>query len=296
MSTTAAKARRLRLERLTTMLERRLEHAPAALETLMSELKLGENQTALWEALHAAAARDGREPELAEAYQKVAISRRLKDVTPEAHAKVLMHAADFFQGALGDRDGARRFLERVLEVVPSHTEAFSRLQRRFEADGSSLELLQLYARVASDPPVPAERLARTASDELLKLKTKAVLTDEYCEKLLVLGKHNTRILDVLETHLKKSSRAPLAAKLRERAIDECDLREGAVVEQRRALIDLYLGDVGTPAAAMPHVEALLERDASDRQARAAAEKLLSTLEVASRAAAALRALRKAGSN
>jgi hypothetical protein len=43
---------------------------------------------------------------------------------------------------------------------------------------------------------------------------------------------------------------------------------------------------------MPHVEALLERDFSDKRARAAAEKLLSTRAVASRAAAIMQAIRR----
>ena len=80
------------------MLDKQLSQPPAALEALMSELRIGEAQPQLWEGLHAAAARDGKEQELAAAYRKFATDRRLKQLSPAVQAEVLMHAADFFQG------------------------------------------------------------------------------------------------------------------------------------------------------------------------------------------------------
>lgn len=292
MSATREKARRLRLERLTKMLEQRLDHAASAVETLMSELKLGENQPDLWEQLHAAAARDEMEFEVAEAYQKVSVDRRLKDVSREAGAKVLMHAADFHQGVLGDRDGAFEYLWRVLDVVPSHEEAFTRLEGQFKADGDKLELANLYGKVAADPPIPTEKLAKLAMDSIFLLKATTPLPDETCRRLAVLARTTPRMLDVLDAHLKKTERGALAAELREHAILEFDLAEPILVEMRRALIDLYLDAAGTPEKAMPHVEALLERDFGDKRARAAAEKLLSTRAVASRAATIMHAIRR----
>src|SRR6266542_3547870 len=102
MSDPAAKARATRLDRLRAMLEKQLTNARAVLETLMSELRIGEPQPELWERLHAAAVRDGKEQELAEAYRKIAGDRRLRQLSPAVYAPVLMHAANFFQGVLGD--------------------------------------------------------------------------------------------------------------------------------------------------------------------------------------------------
>jgi hypothetical protein len=129
-------------------------------------------------------------------------------------------------------------------------------------------------------------------DDIFLLKASTPLSDETCRSLGVLARHTTRVLDVLEAHLKKTDRAPLAAELRERAIAQFDMPEATVAEVRRELIDLYLDTAGTPERAMPHVEALLERDFSDKRARAAAEKLLSTRAVASRAAAIMQAIRR----
>src|SRR3954447_1411131 len=110
MPETADKSRALRLQRLRTMLETQVERPEAALETLMSELRLGEPQFELWKGLHAAADRDGKELELAEAYRKVAVDRRLKQLAPAMQGQILMHAADFHQGVLGDSEGGDAYL------------------------------------------------------------------------------------------------------------------------------------------------------------------------------------------
>jgi hypothetical protein len=180
----------------------------------------------------------------------------------------------------------------VLDVMPSHEEAFTRLEARFKASGDKVALVSLYGKVASDPPMPAERLAKLAMDELYLLKSSTPLSDQASRELSFLARHATRVLDVLEAHLRKTDRAALAAELRERAIAEFGLPDATVVEVRRGLIDLYLDGTGTPEKAMPHVEALLERDFSDKRARSAAEKLLSTRAVASRAAAIMHAVRR----
>ena len=65
-----------------------------------------------------------------------------------------------------------------------------------------------------------------------------------------------------------------------------------MLERRRQLIRLYLGEAGMPDKAIGHVEVLLSQDPTDSQARAAAERLLRDPQVASRAAAALHEARR----
>ena len=64
------------------------------------------------------------------------------------------------------------------------------------------------------------------------------------------------------------------------------------MKQRRRAIELYTGEAGVPAKAIAHVESLLIDDPSDEVARKGAEKLLSSRDVAPRAAAALQAARR----
>jgi hypothetical protein len=258
----------------------------------MSELRVGEARPELWEKLHAAAARDGKELDLANAYRKIAIDRRLKQLSPQVHAEVLMHAADFFQGVLGDGKAAEAFLQSVLEVAPGHPEAYKRLERRFETARNELGLVELYATVASSPPKPPDELARRAIKIVALLPAKTPLSDDACKALLALVPASPSLLSVLEAHCRNTGRFGLAAALLEQAIEKHGLPDAVVVEQRRRLIELYLGDAKTPEKAIGHVEELLTRDKFDTEARAAAEDLLSKREVASRAAAALQRARR----
>lgn len=294
MTDTAAKARAMRLERLRSMLDEHLGNPRAALETLMAELRISEAEPGVFERLHAAAVRDGKEAELADAYTKIASDRRLTQLAPEAHASLLMHAADFFQGIRGDREGAEGFLVNVLEVTPDHGEAFHRLEQRFEQSGDELRLVELYAVVAATLPKPAEELARRALKIVASLSAKTPLSDDGCIGLLPLVPTNLALLGILEAHCRKTGRLGLACELFERAISGQGLPEVKVVELHRRLVELYMGEANTPEKAISHVEALLGRDPSDTQARLAAERLIPHAKVASRAAAALQQARRQG--
>jgi hypothetical protein len=292
MSDTATKARTLRLDRLRSMLENHISHVPAAVEALMSELRMGETQPHLWEALHLAAARDGKQAELADIYRKLRTDRRIKQLPLPVQADVFMHAADFLQGVIGDGDGATAFLLSVLDVAPDRREAFTRLERRFEGTGDRVRLIELYAKVAGSPPRPAHELARWVLNEVALLSARTPISDEACKQLLLFVPSSSAVLSVLEEHCRKTGRTALACTLLEQAIEGHGLTEARVVDQRRRLIELYLGDAAAPEKAISHVEALLGRDPADAKARAAAERLLTRRDVASRAAAALQQARR----
>jgi hypothetical protein len=292
MSDTAEKARALRLSRLKNMIDNKLDQPPAAIEALLLELEAGESQRELWEGLHAAAARDGLEQALGAAYQKVASSQRMNRVEPKARAEFYLHVADYFQGVLGDATTSEAYLEKVTQVVPGHAEAFARLEPRVESAPDPRRALELYAGAAAQPPIAPATLAVKAMNRLLILSPKQPLADEACKKLVELVPAVPRLLNALEGHCVATGRSALAAHLIESALLDPSLPGPIVVEQRYRAIELYLGDAGTPAAAIDHVEDLLARDPGDAAAKKAAEKLLSVREVASRAAAAIAAARR----
>ena len=292
MSATADKARAQRLQRLQSILDQRLEHPEVTLETLMLELQVGELRPEFWEKLHAAAARDGKEPELAAAYAKVTLDRRLKQLTQPERTSVLLHAADFFQGILGDGDGAEGFLRRILESVSDHADAFARLERRFTAANDRVRLAELYALVAAKPPRTPGELATAVLDIISVLPKQTPLSDEACRKLLVLVPESQTLLGVLEKHCRNTGRIELACEILETSLDSDAVSKGTMVERHQRLIELYMCDAKTPEKAISHVEYLLDQDPADAQARAAAERLLSDRQVASRAAAALQAARR----
>jgi len=292
MSGTAEKARATRLARLKSMLEHRLDNSAAALEFLISELLAKEPRRELWEELHGAAARDGVERELASAYANVTAPRRLSQLDPRAQADVLMHAADFHQGVLGDATAAQKFLEQVQKVMPGHREAFARLERRLDALGDQRRLVELYAIVGAAEPKLADDLASKALNKIVPLPATQPLSEEACKRVAALGATHPALLDVLDSHCRKTKRFALACELAELSLESGKLPPTFVVKQHRRLIELYVGDAATPVKAIRHVEELLNQDPSDTVARAGAEKLLSNRDVAPRAAAALQVARR----
>ncbi len=287
----AEKARIQRVQRLKTMLEQRLATPILAVDALMAEAGLGESHPELWEQLHASAARDQVEPALAEAYAKCIDGQRMRRLPPAAQAEVLMHAADYFQGVLGDAAKAEAYLERVLVIVPGHPDAFGRLERRLEKLLDSRRLVELYATVAASPPKAVNVLATQAWTRVLSLKPSEPTSDEACKKLVALVPTNAKLLDAIDAHCRATKRFALACEVIELALSAAALAAEAPDWRRRA-VDMYMGDANAPAMAMPHVEVLLQRDPSDAHALKVAEKLLSNREVASRAAAALQMARR----
>jgi hypothetical protein len=289
----AMKARAHRVERLRASLGQRLENVFAPIDALMAEAGDGDPQTELWERLHAAAVRDGIQSALSDAYARACVGPRMKRLSRTAQAAVLVHAADWFQGALGDATTAEGYLERVLAIVPGHPEAFARLEKRLEKLLDQGRMLHLYASVADSPPRPANVLANQTLLLLLSLKPKDVLSDEACRKLVALVPANAKLLDALEAHTRTTKRPALAAELIEQALLDETMAEEQVVQRRQRLLELYAGEVTSPGAAVVHVEELLKRDPSDVSALRAGERLLGSREHASRAAAALAAARRA---
>lgn len=281
-----------RLRRLVPMLEGKLDDPVAALELLVGEAEGGEPHRELWEQLHAAAARDDKLVTLGAAYEQLARGRRLRPLAPARQADVLMHGADFLQGILGDPERAAALLERVLAAVPEHAEAFARLERHLAATRQDRRLAELYGNVGGtrrDAPV---LLIGQALALIERLPADQALPAETCERLVRASPKNPRVVTVLEAHCRKGGRFREAAALLELAIQGSALEPAELLEPRRRLVALYLAEVKTPDAAMPHVEEILRLDPANADARKAAEKLLAHPAVAGRAAAALQECRR----
>lgn len=274
------------------MLEQRLDNCAAALEFLISEILAKAPQVELWEKLHGAADRDQMEIELAAAYANVTSARRMQQLEPWAQAEVLMHAADFHQGVVGDSEGAQVFLERVQQVVPGHAESFSRLERRFESQGDQRSLVQLYARAGAADPKLGDTLASKVLNKIVPLPATLPLSEEACKHVVALAKTHHALFDVLDAHCRKTKRFTLACELIELALGDPNLPPALALKLRRRLVELLTGEASAPAKAIVHVEALLNQDPHDEVARKGAEKLLSSRDVAPRAAAALQTARR----
>jgi hypothetical protein len=292
----AEKTRDLRLARLQVQLAQRMANPMAVIDQLMAEMSEGDPQNDLWEKFHAAALRDQRENEVADAYKRAVTGPRMKRLPLEAQAAVYMHAADFHQGIRGDLAAADDMLMKVLAVTPSNEDAFNRLEKKLERDNDDRRLVELYATVAEAPPRPLPVLAQQVLLRLLRLTPATPISDDGCKRLVALVGTNAKILDAIDAHCRATKRATLAAEVVEKAIAEDKVASDALTKQRRQrAIEIFLGEAAAPARAIEHVEKLLEWDYNDPVAIKACERLMSNRDVSSRAAAALQKARRARS-
>lgn len=290
------KARELRVQRLRMGLDGKLDNPMMVVDQLMAEIADGDPQTELWEKFHAAAIRDKREREVGDAYQRAIGGPRMKRLSPQAQADILMHAADFFVGIRGEPDVADEMLWKVLAVTPQNEEAFSRLEKRLEKAVDEKKLVELYATVAATPPRKLDVLAQQALLRLVHITPATPLHEDVCKKLVALAAANPKVLEVLETHCKATKRAALAAEVIETALaDDVNAKDDVTKARRLRAIELYFGEAATPAKAIDHVEKVLGKDPTDAVAFKAGEKLMSLRDVSSKAAAALQKARRARS-
>lgn len=287
------KARDLRLARLKASLAQKVANPMAVIDQLMAEMGDGDPQHAMWEQFHAAALRDHCEPAVAEAYKRAMAGPRMKRLPPEAQANVFMNAANFYQGILGDMNGASEMLAKLVVVVPANDDAFNRLEKKLEREGNDLKLVELYATVAGHSSRKPETLAQQALLRLVKITPATPLADDACRKLVALVPANAKILEVVEQHCRATKRALLGGEVIEKALAEDGVASDALTKQRRQrAVDIFI-ESNAAARAMEHIEKLLDLDFNDPVALRGCERLMSNREVSSRAAAALQKARRA---
>src|SRR5512133_3451296 len=147
----------LRPEELMVEIEQFLEHPDAALESLVAALAKGTPQPDLWDALHRAAQRDKREPDLAFAYEQVTHERRIRQLNHDAQVELFEHAATFFGVVFRDLDTAIGHAEKVLSLAPERTENIERLEDWLRTQARLARLGRLHVALAK---TEGEALAR----------------------------------------------------------------------------------------------------------------------------------------
>ena len=96
----------LRTDTLAAYIEQKLDREQAVLDLLVGAEIKGQADAAVWALLHEAAKRDGRQNELAAAYDKLTKDKKIKTLTPASQAEVFTNAGAFFADVTGD--AARR--------------------------------------------------------------------------------------------------------------------------------------------------------------------------------------------
>ncbi len=277
----------LRIETLASTLEQKLEDEAAILDVLVAALARGQGNEALWEQLHAAAARDDRTAELAFSYERLARDKKIKSLTAAAQATVLAHAGVFSADVFGDADGAEGYLERALSLAPGDVQAFDEYEKILAQRHDLRRLGELYAAAAPHRGDKAEQLRM--------LRRGAELVEGDPERALKLNLEIVK-LDPADANARKAivaayektGRLADLAKMLEQLVTQDpppDAEESLAIRLR--LLSLYAGGLGEIERAMPHVEEVLRADPLHAEARRVATELVGHKSLTARAAGAL---------
>jgi len=279
----------LRPEELIVELEQFLEHPDAALESLVANLVKGISQPELWDALHRAAQRDRREPELAFAYEQVTHDRRSRSLNHAAQVELFERASVFFGVIFGDRATGIAHAEKVLALAPNRGENVERLEQWLQAEARLAKLGRMHvilARAEQDP------LARRSHVEQAYLFARQEQTDsaaaiEVLEHVLQLEPTLHEAADALEGQLLAANRFRDAVRRMEARLAHGNLTDPQLVLLRQRLLEIYTRDLPEPPKAMAQVEAILPLQPDHDLALSAAERLCAVSLMAPRALAVL---------
>ena len=260
------------------------------LDALLNALARNQLNPDLWGKLHGAAVRDNRMAELAFAYESLTQDKRVKGLPPAVTGELMFHAAEFFGDCFGDDYGAIKFLERTLELLPSHLGAFDRLEAKFVETGDHRKLAELYSTMAVQRPRAEQaQLLKRAAQVLARMTSEGDRVVELLLQVLRLDAGDEEARLMLEQIYTASGRTRDLVRILEQGLGVTDPAPGplASLHMRTRLVELYANELGEIERATPHVEALLASDPNHQVAREIAEKLLEVKGVAARAAAAL---------
>ncbi|XYH95325.1 tetratricopeptide repeat protein [Sorangium sp. So ce1128] len=277
-----------RIENLEAALEQGIDNEAAALDVLVAAAAKGNPHPELWAKLHEAAARNDRFSELAFAYERFAGERRFGMLPQAAQAEFLVHAAEFLADSFGDPGGARPYLERALSVLPSHQEAFFRLERILVEANEPPKLADLYALAANHRTDRAEQLSllRRAFELIEASGKEEERAIKLLQQILRIDPGDASARWALEARYARAGRPQDVARLLEQSL-AAEPPPPDALEIRARLIDLYSGPLKEIERALPHVEEVLAEDPTHEAAFRAGEALLGRKTVLVRAAAAL---------
>ncbi|HMA91841.1 MAG TPA: hypothetical protein VKP30_04100, partial [Polyangiaceae bacterium] len=270
-------------------LEQFLEHPDAALEALVAALARGNPQPELWNALHLAAQRDQREPDLAFAYEQVTHERRVRALNHEAQVELFEHAASFFGEIFHDLDTAIGHAEKVVGLAPERLENIERLETWLNGQARWARLGRLHVTLAKTEQQPVAR--RNRLEQALECarseQSDATTAIDVLEQILLLDPALSEASDALEDRLIAAGRFRDAAKRIEARLAHGELSGEQSIALRERLLDIYTNELPEPPKAMAQVEAILPLQPAHDRALSAAERLCAVSMMAPRALAVL---------
>jgi tetratricopeptide (TPR) repeat protein len=291
LETEADPARRLALYgELATVHEEKLDEAGTALDVVLRALSEFPEDLPLWDRAADLSQQAARPGDLAEAYRKYLVDGGAKRLPEAVELELCERAASLHDERLGDADGARPYLERVLAVMPTNERAFARLKQILTAAERWSELEQLYDRAAqgtTDLSARVELLNEVAliAEEIIGSAEKAIF---YYERIREIDPHYSPAVASLEKLYEREGLWDELARLLERRLDAATDDETVTI--KRGLGRIYLDRLKKPEAALAHLEDVLALRPGDAGACGLVERLLDEPALRQRAARTLEAV------
>ncbi len=278
----------LRIEELQEQLDTRLENPDLVLESLVASLARGGSDADQWERLHQAAERDGRQAELAFAYEQVTSDRRVRLLPADAQAQLLEHAALFLADRFGNVDGAITLAERALAAAPQRTGLLARLEQWLTAKGASARLARLLWLSGKSAPDDVRAICIARAVELCASDDREPsVALEVLESILAVEAHHPVALVLAAERQLAAGRPRDAARRWEARLSLEGLEPAQARALHERLLGLYQRELPDPLKAVAQAEALLTQDGGHAAALAAAESLANVPSVAARALGAM---------
>ncbi|MGK4007849.1 tetratricopeptide repeat protein [Sorangium sp. So ce1036] len=276
--------------------ETKLHAAGTAFDALLRALHEFSDDIELWDRAAELSRRAGRPTDLAEAYRVHLVAGRTegdKVLGGAVEVELCERAASLHDEQLGDPEGAKPYLERVLSLDPNNHAAFNRLKQILTAAERWGELEELYDRAAKGTTDQAERIellneVALIAEEIIGDAAKAI---GYYERIVELDPFYTAALDSLEKLYEREGRFRDLAALLEQRLKTAT--EAESVEIKLSLGSIYLDRLHEPEGSLGHLEDVLQIRQNDAKARELVERLLDIGALRLRAARVLEAVYEA---
>jgi golgin subfamily B member 1 len=247
-----------------------LDSFNAAFELMLKALRDFPEQMSLWDQASVLSGRAGRGAELADAYRDVLRG----DLPTELRKALCQRAATLHEVQLGDPVGATPYLEQVLELDPTDTEAFARLKNILTSNQRWGELRALYDQTlegAKGKPNEIEILGEVAMvcEEFMEDYRAA---QGYYEHTLKIDPSHEGALRALDRLYSRHQQYDKLAELLEHRISLAQGDDATVLRLRAAA--LYLDERHQPEKAMDKVDEVLLADLNNARGRELAERIL----------------------
>ncbi|MEO8874767.1 MAG: hypothetical protein ABI461_04195, partial [Polyangiaceae bacterium] len=288
IATAASKGDRVDLYvRLAEVLEQKLRDPRGAFDVVARAAGEFPAELSLWDRLSILANRTQRTQAFVDAIAEAVPPTGESGLPHAVELDLIERAATLYEEMLGEPERAQPYLERILAREPSNERAFLRLKQILTTLERWNDLEALYERAVNAAHTDTRRAdllgeAAIIAEDIIGNPAKATT---YHERILDIDPTREQTIRALEGLYASLERWNDLAKLLQKRLDRADGDDAAKLKFR--LGSLYFTRLNDPATALEFLEAALEAEPTNREARDMLDKSLAVPELRARAAVAL---------